>query len=323
MKVIAEVGSNWRNINDCHESIAQAKDAGADMVKFQLFTPASLYGPNEKFSIEDIGKTPYLHPHWLPHLASQAKSLGIEFLCSAFSSREYELVNEVVNIHKIASAELTDTSILKTVNSFKKPVFLSTGGSNLEEISCALSYLKDCHVTIFYCVADYPAKFLDLDCIKQMRDAFGPSCDYGYSDHSLDLMYIPTLAKYHGASVIEKHVRLSAVNDTPDAPHSATFDELKLMVKKLKGEAVDLDQVSNKQMKKLWKRRFIALYSIDEGERFKIGNNVGIYRAKTHGEDPVSTFSPTDIENKRAKRQLRIGDVVCYHDVSEDPALGD
>lgn len=319
MKVIAEIGSNWRSLNDCHESIIKAKEAGAWAVKFQLFTPNSLYGPNEKFDLSQLGMTPYLHPHWIPHLAKHATDLDLEFMCTAFSPREYEIVNEHVNYHKIASAELTDISILKKVNSFKKPVFLSTGGSDIhDEIRNALLYLRDCDVTIMYCVADYPAKIIDFKKLKQMQYEFGDGYDYGYSDHSLDLLNIPRLAKEAEATVLEKHVRLSNILDTPDASHSCTFDELKLMIDHLNGSSFDSDKLANNDMRRLWKRRFVAITPIEDGERFRLGVNMGIYRAKVTAEDPVITFRHFDIEGKKSRVKVNKGDVICYHHIGSD-----
>jgi sialic acid synthase SpsE len=324
VKVIAEIGSNWKTLNDCHTSIERAKQSGADFVKFQLFTPASLYGPQEKFSIDDIGKCPYLHPHWIPALASQAQTLGIEFLCSAFSPREYELVNPYVNYHKIASAELTDITILRMVNSFKKPVFLSTGGSSLEDIRLALAYLRDCDVTIMYCVADYPARLVDFTYFQKMQFTFGDEYDYGYSDHSLDLLNIPVLARDRGASIIEKHVNFCGAVDTPDSPHSCSSDEFKILVSNLRSTNLNselLFESQSKEMRRLWRRRFIATASIAPGEKLKMNQNIGIYRSKKAADDPVQTFRHWDIDGRKALTALNPGDVICYHNINEQDPL--
>lgn len=320
MKVIAEIGSNWRSLNDCHASITKAKECGADFVKFQLFTPNSLYGPHEKFDISQLGQSPYLHNHWLPHLAAQAKGLGIEFMCSAFSPRDYEIVNEVVSYHKIASAELTDTQILKSVNTFKKPVFLSTGGSTLEEIKQALEYLKDCDVTVMYCVADYPAKVIDFNYFKLMQFTLGDDYDYGYSDHSLDLLNVPVLSRDKGASVIEKHVNLCSAVNTDDAAHSINSNEFKLLIDNLKTR-VTTDETFNlnsQSMRSMWRRRFIATENLVPGERLRLNNNIGIYRAKKTAPDPVLTFRPWDVEGRKVRGHMKIGDVICYHNLEDE-----
>lgn len=317
MNVIAEVGSCWKSINDCHESISLAKLSGAHFVKFQLFTPNSLYGPNEKFDISQLGVSPYLHPHWLPHLAQQARHAGIEFMCTAFSPREYELVNQEVNYHKIASAEMTDINILKKVNSFRKPVFLSTGGSSIEEIKSALEYLKDCDVTVMYCVADYPAKLIDFNYFKRMQFEIGEDYDFGYSDHSNDMLNIPVLAKSAGASVIEKHVNFCNTVDTNDAGHSCSFNEFGLMMKRLNNEDIGESALylGNRSMRNMWKRRFVSTSPIELGERFRMGINMNILRATLTADDAVDTFKPWDLEGKRSNRQMKSGETICYHNI--------
>lgn len=319
MKVICEIGSNWSSLNDCHLSIQKAKDCGADFVKFQLFTTNSLFGPHEKFNIDLVGKTPYLHPHWIPHLSKQAKDIGIEFMCSAFSPREYEMVNPFVNYHKIASAELTDINILRMVNSFKKPVFLSTGGSDLEDIKCALQYLRDCEVTVMYCVAEYPAKIIDFKYFKKMQFTLGDGYDYGYSDHSMDILNIPVLARDQGATVIEKHVNFSSSNDTADAPHSLSGEGLALLIANLRGSLTsdEIFEASNKDMRSMWRRKFVATQAIKPGDKFKLNQNIGIFRTKMKASDPVSTFRHWDVDGHRSASELVPGDVICYKNISE------
>ncbi len=256
MRVIAEVGSNWKSFDDCSRSIAAASRAKADVVKFQLFTAEELYGAPYD------GLKGVLPRDWVPHLASIAHDCGIEFMCTAFSPDGYRFIDPFVKCHKVASAELTAIDILKTVNDLKKPVCLSTGGATTEEINTALAILTDVPVTLFYCVADYPAKVVDFRAFDQLRIRHDAH-KYGYSDHSIDVLNIPELAQAMGASVIEKHVNFTEHTDTPDAPHAINEAELALMIKNLKGEATmaDTDKLCNVQMKTQWKRR--AVYSDD------------------------------------------------------------
>lgn len=237
MKIVAEVGSNWKSLSDILYSIRVAKDTGADAVKFQLFTNKEMYQdiPDLK-----IGQTPYLDPEWLTSMSSYAKGIGIEFMCTAFSAQGYDIIDSHVETHKIASAEITDNNILDKVNSFKKPVYLSTGGADMSQIKNALDRLKSCHVTIFYCVTEYPAKLVDFRHVDKFVTAFKRGYDYGYSDHSIDVLNIPRLAKYHGCSVIEKHVNFTEHKDTDDAPHALNAHEFALMVRSIHGDHIDV-----------------------------------------------------------------------------------
>jgi N,N'-diacetyllegionaminate synthase len=226
---IAEIGSNWKNWNDCVTSVRDAKKAGADVVKFQYFDEADLYGSYQSDKI--INCQP--HP---PGLIQIAEETGIEFMCTAFSVEGYDYVNRTVARHKIASAEITAIDILEKVNSFKKPVLLSTGGATFDQIELALHKLKDCFVTLMYCVTDYPARVVDFRHLELMKEHFGNKYAYGYSDHSTDILNIPRLAEVYGSVVLEKHVNFTDHNDTPDAPHSLSGAEFAMMMKHIKGD---------------------------------------------------------------------------------------
>lgn len=225
MKVIAEVGSNWKSTEDCLHSIRAAKLAGANVVKFQWFTNKCLYGVDGERKND-----PDMHLLW--RIATQEQ---IELMCTAFSPEGYEMVDHFVQTHKIASSEITSVDILQKVNSFKKPVILSTGGAQTLQIAAALQELKDCPVTILYCVVDYPARVIDFRMLEFYQEIFGRDYSYGYSDHSIDVLNIPKLAEKSGATVLEKHVNFTSHTDTPDAPHSLNFHDFKLMCDHLKG----------------------------------------------------------------------------------------
>lgn len=237
-------------------------------------------------------------------------------MCTAFSQRNYEFVNEFVNVHKIASAELTDTGILSTVNSFKKPVILSTGGSGLDEISHALMYLKDCKVTIMYCVADYPARVVDLRQLQVLKNNFGSNYDYGFSDHTQDLYAIPYMAKLTGASVIEKHCNLAGVVKSDDAAHSISYKDLDFMNYAIQNDPspARISEFTSTSMRSMWKRRFVATREINQGDRLLLGVNVDIYRTQVASKDPVLTFRPNDIQGKTCLIFKKPGDPICYGD---------
>lgn len=230
MQVIAEIGSNHKSKDDCAKSIRLAARFGADVVKFQIFGGFDLYGPNY---VGDLGLWPDLDL-----LALEAKYHDIELMVTAFSPNGYEEVNKYVRRHKIASSEITDLDILDRVNRFKKPVIVSTGGATEAEIETALAKLKDCPVTLLYCVVDYPAKIVDFRHMVELSKTYG--LPVGYSDHTIDVINIPDLAKKNGATIIEKHVNFCGYTDTPDAGHSLNLEEFGIMVRALKGIPVSM-----------------------------------------------------------------------------------
>lgn len=253
MKIIAEIGSNIKSFEDCIYSIEKARESGANIVKFQLLSKFDLYGEGSKeyspFKIE-----------WLEPLYKIAKQNEIEFMCTGFSVEGYKAINPFVNRHKIASAEVTAIDLLEAVASFKKPIVLSTGGATLDQIQSALYILKGCPVTIMYCVPKYPAKVVSLGCIERMREIYGPFYSYGYSDHTIDAIYLPLLFKNEGIVLLEKHVNFLNYSDTPDSIHALNFQEFSIMTRIIRGENISSDEVdnyNNKEMRDKWQRRII------------------------------------------------------------------
>jgi sialic acid synthase SpsE len=225
MKVIAEIGSNWKTLEDCVDSVRAAKRSGADIVKFQSFKPSELYGEGEGEGLRPP----------ISLIANMAQMLGIEFMCTAFSPVVYLYIDPFVSRHKIASSEITDLNILKTVAQLKKPVLVSTGGATLDEIDTALDILDGLEVTLMHCVVSYPARVVDFRHLDELKERYGSRCLYGYSDHSCDVLNIPMVARDRGAVILEKHVNFTSHTDTPDAPHSLNENEFAMMVRNLKG----------------------------------------------------------------------------------------
>lgn len=280
--IIAEIGSNFVDKEDAIESIRLAKAAGADAVKYQLYTHESLYG----FKGNSKGTLP---ASWLIDLKVAAEDRGIDFLCTAFSPEEYDIVDRWVDMHKIASAESTHVRILQKVNSLGKPVMMSTGAKYPHEIEQALKYLKDVPVILCYCAASYPAKDIDLERINVYRKQFKTLV--GYSDHSIDIRTIPaTATRYYNACVLEKHVSFIDA-DTPDKPHSLNYNEFATMVKAVRGTATTtlVPQWEERPFIEQHNRRIIATKEIKKGEIIQEDRNIGIFRSlkpETHAYSP-------------------------------------
>lgn len=255
MKIVAEVGSNWFNVIDCVDSIGSAKRSGADAVKFQIFTYKELYG------VEGGPMGFELPRAWIPELKDVADAHNIEFMCTAFSPDGYEFIDKFVKTHKIASMEITHLDILKTVNSFKKPVYLSTGGASPFQVMEALAYLPDCEVTVLYCVPQYPARSTWLPQMALLQELTRKPI--GFSDHSLEIIQMPLWAKAMGAEVIEKHVNfVQLAGDTPDSPHSLNEYEFTVMCRAIKEpsskQAIeDLVETVFCEVGRRWQRRYV------------------------------------------------------------------
>ena len=293
MRIIAEIGSNWATFEHAKDSISLAKNCGAWAVKFQLYDGKALYGAEGPMANE-------MPVEWIPRLAEKAKACGIEFMCTAFSPEFAEAVNPYVNYHKVASSDLTHLRLLEKLNSFKKPVFLSTGASGEADIAMALRQLKDCPVTLMYCVAEYPARVINFKYLEALKKYGRP---VGYSDHSLDAVVVPMEAMRRGAEVIEKHVNLVGVTNTPDAPHSLSLDEFKAMCQAIEGKT-DFHS-SERDMRLRHNRRLIAIKPIAKGDKLIEGENFGAYRSLTQDTEGLSPWLIPEIDGKRLAKEDR------------------
>lgn len=317
MKIICEVGSNWRTKEDCLSAIHLAKAVGADAVKFQLFTHEELYGlPSEQ--------SPHALPStWLGALKAKADAEGIEFMCTAFSPVGYEIVNQYVNVHKVASAECTHVRILEKLAKLGKQVILSTGAHTPADIEEALNVLArrntqepmavPLSVVLMYCVASYPAREIDFRQMIRLQDIF--RLPVGYSDHSTDILNIPRLAKAQGAVVLEKHFNPHNYKDTPDAPHSLNTDQFKKMVLSTKG-ALPFTWSTGEEndMRLFHNRRLIATRDIAEGSYFIEGENFGIYRSLQRDETGASPFMVKQANGRKATRYIKAGEAIAPSD---------
>lgn len=318
--IVAEVGSNWRTLDDCLMSIRASKACGADAVKFQAFTHEALYGSPMRY--DDIGDAllkGVLPLEWLPRLKAEADKVGIEFMCSAFSPELLRAVNPFVNIHKIASAELTHVRLLEAARDSGKPVFLSTGASGQADIAQARVTLAahpmgPTPVILMYCVAAYPAREVNLALIPVMRSHFGSLV--GYSDHSLDARTIPQAAIHHGACVLEKHVTFIE-GDTPDSAHSITSGEFERMVLSLRGNPVDRIGFTSEEQPMILRhnRRLIATRDIRPGETLEEGVNFGIYRSLKDDTKALSPFAIAKVHGRTAKGAIAAGDGIGPGDI--------
>lgn len=309
--IIAEVGSNWHSLDDCLVSIKCAAQAGADAVKFQLFTHKSLYGYDD-----GLGMLPELPREWLPHLASAATSRGIEFLCTAFSEEEVDLVDPYVPAHKVASSDFTHIPLLRHIKSKGKPVILSCGASSDSEIEAVVAEMKDYPaVVLMYCHSAYPARWHNLFRIHQLDDLNIPLIAKGYSDHTRDVIYAPLSAHLHfDAQVIEKHFCLESITGTPDAPHSLNEYEFKAMVQALRGNC-PMENPEEEAMYLRHNRRAVALKDISPCDKFVYGDNYGFYRVKEDDLSGLSGLLVDKIEGSRSTYFIKPGETIVATDV--------
>lgn len=302
--IIAEIGSNYKTIEDCVMSIEQAKACGADAVKFQLYNERALYGC-------DTGRTlpGELDPAWLSVLHKTAITNNIEFMCSAFSPELVDVVDPYVNIHKVASAEMAHLRILEKLKQKKKPVFISTGGGHTEqEINLAVKVLCPTDLVLLYCVAAYPANGVELATIPFFRNLYNKLV--GFSDHTVGLCEAERAVK-HGACVMEKHVNFTRHKNTPDAKHSINGYDFALMVKSVREAKLWIvPRIEEYEMVSKHNRRLMCIKNIFKGEKLQENVNFGIYRSLKIDISGLSPFAIDQVNGCVANRGYAPGDSI-------------
>ncbi|HLE92828.1 MAG TPA: N-acetylneuraminate synthase family protein [Anaerolineales bacterium] len=318
--IIAEAGSNHNgSFEQAKQLIDVAVSAGADAVKFQVFRANSLYPKSAGFSdylkvarpIYDIIAELEMPYEWIPDLASYCRDKDVLFLASVFDEVSADQVERHVEAFKIASYEMTHIPLIRHVAKKSKPVIISTGTANLNEVAETVDEFRrtgNNALILMQCTAAYPAPLdsLNVRAIASMKEAFG--VPVGLSDHSRDPLVGPLSAVAVGANLIEKHVTLSNELPGPDHRFALEPDQLRLMIQKIR-EAERVLGNGRKEMHPVemelrWfaRRSVFAVRDIRAGEPFT-EENIAVLRSGTL----KASLEPKDfwdVLGKRARRNI-------------------
>jgi pseudaminic acid synthase len=282
--IIAELSANHnQDFSLAKKAIDIAYEAGCDAIKLQTYTADSmtLDIKEDKFKAGDIWSNEYLYDlykrastpyEWHKPLKEYADQLGIMLFSSPFDLEAVDLLESLnVDAYKIASFEITDIELIRECALKQKPMIISTGVAEIEDIELAISTCKEArneNIILLKCTSEYPAPLesMNLNTIADMRERFG--VEVGLSDHTTTHT-TSILSVALGARVIEKHFTPDENIPTPDGEFSLNPRELKELVDAIRDSEKILGSVSyDNSSKKRYARSLYASKDIKKGESF-------------------------------------------------------
>lgn len=320
---IAEVSANHLgSLDRAHKLIDAAANAGASAVKFQTYTPDTMTLDIPEFSIIDGhelwgGRSLYklyaeaMTPwEWHAELFSHCREVGVVPFSSPFDLSAIELLESLnAPMYKIASLESSDIALIRAVASTGKPVIVSTGATELDEIDDVVEIFSNSNIdqlTLLVCTSSYPAKPEDahLNRIGFLKDRYGVRV--GLSDHTLGIG-VSVAAIALGAEVIEKHITINRNDGGADCAFSMEPQEFKQLV--IEGNAAKMSlgnpqwsiQESEKESRRL-RRSLYIVQDVKPGETLT-KENVRAIR-------PGAGLSPKYLESmlgRKFKSEFKLG----------------
>lgn len=285
--IIAEMSANHGHDMDRAVKILEAAaESGADAVKLQTYSPdtMTLNAPQDHFRIKGtIWEGRQLHSlyqeafmpwEWQPKLKKIADSLGVMLFSSPFDSTAVDfLENMNVPAYKLASFEIVDLPLIRKIALTGKPMIMSTGMANLDEIQEAVETFHEAggrDLILLKCTSAYPAQPEDanLRTIPDLAERF--SVPIGLSDHTLGSAVAVTSIAL-GACVVEKHFTLNREDGGPDASFSMEPTEFEAMVKDIRVAEKSLGSVTyeiteKQKASRAFRRSLFFVESIRKGE---------------------------------------------------------
>lgn len=287
--VIGEMSANHAGkLDNALALVHAAKEAGADCLKVQTYTPDTMTIPCERehFQIHgglwdgrtlyDLYREAATPWRWQETIKKECDAVGIDFLSTPFDTTAVDLLEDLgATFYKVASFELVDIPLIEYVASKGKPVILSCGLGSVEEIEEAVAACRrrgNEQIVLLKCCSEYPASFGDMNLatIPDMRARFG--LPVGLSDHSLGSLAAVVGASL-GACIVEKHLCLDRSIPSPDAAFSMEPEELRQMIRDIRlatqiRGTVRYDLTEKEQSSLVFRRSIFAVSNICAGEPF-------------------------------------------------------
>lgn len=322
--IIAELSANHnKDFEQAIELIKSVKEAGADAIKLQTYTPDTITidCDNEYFRISkgtiwegrnlyDLYKEAYTPWEWQPELKEVANELGIDLFSTPFDHTAVDFLEDMgVPAYKIASFEMVDIPLIKRLAKTGKPIIMSTGMATLAEIDEAVTAARKAgcrELALLKCTSAYPADpaGMNLRTIPHMAAAF--DVPVGLSDHTLGIA-VPVAAVTLGACIIEKHITLSRSVPGPDSDFSLEPHEFKAMVDAIRVTEKALGRVNysiteKEAASRVFRRSLFVVKDMKAGDVFTMEN----VRSIRPGYGLPTSYLD-EIIGKKVKRDIKAG----------------
>jgi pseudaminic acid synthase len=323
--IVAELSANHNgSLETAKKTIKAAKKAGANAIKLQTYTPDTITIKSQKndflisnnsiwdgMYLYDLYNEAYTPWEWHRELFEISKDLGLECFSTPFDKTSVDFLEELnVSMYKIASFEITDIPLIEYVASTGKPIILSTGIADLNDIETAIKTIRKIgnnEIALLKCTSSYPSppEESNLIMIQDFKERF--DLIPGLSDHTLGIQ-APVIATSLGAKIIEKHFILDKSVGGPDSSFSLDQEDFTKMVNAIREAEVYIGKVdynlSQRQiLSKQFSRSLYVTREIKKGECFSEKN--------VQSKRPGYGLHPKhlkDIIGKESNRDIEIGE---------------
>lgn len=320
--VIAEAGVNHEGSMELAcRLIEEAKEGGAHAIKFQTYKAATIaskdspsyWDTNKESTRSQFELFKKYDKFWkgeYEKLKRHCDDFEIEFMSTPFDVESANFLNDLMDVYKISSSDITNLPFIEYMCSFKKPIILSTGASYLWEIQQALETIDKFgnRVCLMHCILNYPTedKNANLGMIPDLIQKF-PNTIPGYSDHTLPReMEVLKIANLLGAVVLEKHFTHDKTLPGNDHYHAMDKEDLKLFFQKMEdvysliGDQNKKPLLSEEISRKNARRSLVLAKGIAQGET--INTEHLTWKRPAHGISPKYIH---EVIGKKAKAALQ------------------
>ncbi len=286
--IVAELSANHGgSLKLAKETIKAAKRSGADAIKLQTFRPdtitldsksndflvsqGTIWDGRYLYDLYEEAHTPW---EWHEELFDLAKNEGLVCFSTPFDKTSVDFLENLNNpIYKIASCEITDIPLIRYIASMKKPIIISTGIANQEDIELAIKTIKDTgnnKIVLLKCTTSYPTPLNEANLLTLLDYQNKFNVIPGISDHTLGIT-APIVAASLGARVIEKHFIINRDLGGPDASFSLNEKEFKIMVNSVRETEqllghITYDLTEKQKLGRLYARSLFISKNVYKGE---------------------------------------------------------